>query len=124
MTALTVSVFDTKPYDREYFARAEGAGRLAWRFHNFHLCAQTAPAADGAQAVCAFVNDEVDRSCLEILASFGVNVLITAHQGFLTHEALSEIARVTTTNLLRLETSEPFLPGTELPTEPEATHES
>ena len=40
------------------------------------------------------------------------NVLITAHQGFLTHEALSEIARVTTTNLLRLKTGEPFLPDT------------
>jgi len=60
---------------------------------------------------------------LSLLINFP-NVLITAHQAFLTHEALSEIARVTTTSLLRVETSEPFLPGTELSTEPEATHES
>lgn len=42
------------------------------------------------------------------------NVLITAHQAFLTTEALSEIARVTTANLLQLETGEPFLAGTTL----------
>jgi D-lactate dehydrogenase len=42
------------------------------------------------------------------------NVLITAHQGFLTREGLSEIARVTVENLLRLESGEPFLDGTTL----------
>ena len=42
------------------------------------------------------------------------NVLITAHQAFLTHEALSEIARVTTENIIKLETCEPFLEGTTL----------
>ncbi len=41
------------------------------------------------------------------------NVLITAHQAFLTHEALSEIARVTTENLLRSGT-EDYLSGTRL----------
>lgn len=40
------------------------------------------------------------------------NVLVTSHQAFLTDEALSEIARVTTTNLLRLNSGEPFLDGT------------
>ncbi len=42
------------------------------------------------------------------------NVLITAHQAFLTHEALSEISRVTTANLLLLGTGEAFLAGTTL----------
>ena len=37
------------------------------------------------------------------------NVLITAHQAFLTNEALSEIARVTTENLLCLAEGRPFL---------------
>jgi D-lactate dehydrogenase len=40
------------------------------------------------------------------------NVLITSHQAFLTHEALSEISRVTTTNILNLNKREPFLEGT------------
>ncbi|MSU59295.1 MAG: 2-hydroxyacid dehydrogenase [Pedosphaera sp.] len=42
------------------------------------------------------------------------NVLITAHQGFFTHEALQEIARVTVENILKLETKTPFLDGTRL----------
>ena len=50
---------------------------------------------------------------LSLLLNFP-NVLITAHQAFLTREALGEIARVTTANILQLETGEPFLPGTTL----------
>ena len=42
------------------------------------------------------------------------NVLITAHQAFLTREALSEIARVTVTNLLAFANKQAFLPGTSL----------
>lgn len=42
------------------------------------------------------------------------NVLITAHQAFLTREALGEIARVTTTNIHRQEAGEAFLEGTVL----------
>lgn len=40
------------------------------------------------------------------------NVLVTAHQAFLTQEALGEIARVTIENLLRVGRGEPPLPGT------------
>lgn len=42
------------------------------------------------------------------------NVLITAHQAFLTEEALSEIARVTVANLAALDAGTPFLPDTAL----------
>lgn len=42
------------------------------------------------------------------------NVLVTSHQGFLTEEALSEIARVTTENLARLVRGEELLAGTEV----------
>ncbi len=50
---------------------------------------------------------------LSLLLNFP-NVLITAHQAFLTREALAEIARVTTTNLLHLADTTPFLPDTTL----------
>ena len=49
---------------------------------------------------------------LNLLLSFP-NVLITSHQAFLTREALTEIARVTSENLLRLPTRD-FLAGTQL----------
>ena len=42
------------------------------------------------------------------------NVLITAHQAFLTKEALAEIARVTVANLTAHGSGAPFLPETAL----------
>jgi len=72
---ITTALFDAKPYDREYLARAAGADRIGWRFHEFRLSTETAPAAKGAQAVCVFVNDRVDRSCIEVLASLGVKLI-------------------------------------------------
>ena len=42
------------------------------------------------------------------------NVLITAHQAFLTHEALTEIARVTSENIVRFADGQSFLGGTQL----------
>jgi D-lactate dehydrogenase len=42
------------------------------------------------------------------------NVLVTAHQAFLTREALRDIARVTVENVRRLVAGRPFVEGTEL----------
>jgi len=42
------------------------------------------------------------------------NVLITSHQAFLTHEALTEIARVTAENLRRIARREPATSGTSI----------
>jgi D-lactate dehydrogenase len=42
------------------------------------------------------------------------NVLVTAHQAFLTHEALSEIARITVENVLRFVSKQALLEGTVL----------
>jgi D-lactate dehydrogenase len=42
------------------------------------------------------------------------NVLLTAHQGFLTQEALSEIARITVENVLRFVSKQDLLEGTVL----------
>src|SRR5947199_4936285 len=49
------------------------------------------------------------------------NVLITAHQAFLTREALAEIARVTVANLVAFATGQPFLPGTTLNAQPQSS---
>jgi D-lactate dehydrogenase len=79
---IETAVFDTKPYDREYFNQAAGAELVTWRFHEFRLCSETAAAAKGAQAVCIFVNDQIDRACLEILAMLGVKLIALRCAGF------------------------------------------
>jgi len=76
-----VAVYDTKPYDRKYLEHA-GNGRVRWRFHEFRLNADTAITAQGAAAVCIFVNDHADRVCLEKLAASGVRLVALRCAGF------------------------------------------
>jgi D-lactate dehydrogenase len=75
-------VFDTKPYDREPLQRASAGLDIGWRFLDWRLSAETAAAARGAQAVCTFVNDRLDRPCLEALAKLGVKHIALRCAGF------------------------------------------
>jgi D-lactate dehydrogenase len=77
-----VAVFDTKPYDRDYLSRAVGSDELDWHFHDFRLERETALAAKGAQAVCVFVNDVLNREVIERLADAGVGLVALRCAGF------------------------------------------
>jgi D-lactate dehydrogenase len=77
-----LAFFDTKPYDRQFMSQAEGADRLDWTFHEFRLTSDTMGAADGADAVCVFVNDRLDQVCLEGLANCGVRHIALRCAGF------------------------------------------
>lgn len=78
---ITAALYDAKPYDREYFPAAGGKD-LAWRFQEFRLTADTAATAAGAAAVVAFVNDQLDRPCLEKLAAAGIRHVALRSAGF------------------------------------------
>jgi D-lactate dehydrogenase len=77
-----IAVFDAKPYDRDYITRASGTDKLDWRFQQFRLDAKTVLAADGAQAVCVFVNDVLNREVLERLAGSGIRLVALRCAGF------------------------------------------
>ena len=77
-----IAVFDAKPYDRDYITRASGADKLDWRFQEFRLDAKTVLAADGAQAICVFVNDILNREVLERLETSGVRLVALRCAGF------------------------------------------
>jgi D-lactate dehydrogenase len=79
---ITTAVFDTKPYDREPLQQAAAGKEIDWRFLEFRLTKETAPLAQGARAVCVFVNDRLDQPCLEILASQGVQLVALRCTGF------------------------------------------
>jgi D-lactate dehydrogenase len=79
---ITTVVFDTKPYDREGLERASTGQDIEWRFMECRLSAATASAAQGAQAVCTFVNDHVDRPCLEALVKLGIKHVALRCAGF------------------------------------------
>ena len=93
-----VAVFDAKPYDRHYLTRASGADKLDWRFHAFRLETETVVAADGAQAVCVFVNDILNREVLERLAGSCTRLVALRCAGFnnVDLEAAKELSIVVT----------------------------
>lgn len=125
---LTIAFFDTKPYDREYFERAEAAKQLQI-FRGFDDARVPAfdpmPATDWAAAngvsyvdFSELLSEDLSGEVLQDdelsrLLTFP-NVLVTAHQAFLTREALSEIARVTKTNLLRYANQTTLIEGSVL----------
>lgn len=75
-------VFDTKSYDREQLERASRELDIEWRFMECRLSVETAASALGATAVCTFVNDQLDRPCLEALARLGVKHIALRCAGF------------------------------------------
>jgi D-lactate dehydrogenase len=75
-------VFDTKPYDRDSLQKATPNGEIDWKFMEFRLRPETAMAAQGAQAVCIFVNDHADRAALEEIHSAGIKHIALRCAGF------------------------------------------
>lgn len=81
---MKVTVFSTKEYDRCSLAAANQAvgGLHEIEFLSAHLDSSTASLAKGAPAVCAFVNDRVDRETLSQLASKGTRLVVLRSAGF------------------------------------------
>ena len=79
---IRAALFDAKPYDRENFQADHQAPEIQWTFHDFRLDARTAALTAGCDSVCAFVNDRIDRACLEALAAAGVRHVALRCAGF------------------------------------------
>ena len=79
---IPVAFFDTKSYDRQSFAQAVGSGEIEWRFHEFRLGPASLSGAEGARAVCVFVNDNLERETLVALAAAGVRHVALRCAGF------------------------------------------
>jgi len=82
MSTTAVAFYDTKSYDRDYFTRVEPSPGLELRFHDFRLTVANAASAAGCAVVCVFVNDRVDRPCLQALAGLGVKLVALRCAGF------------------------------------------
>jgi len=77
-----VAVFSTKPYDRDFLSAANRGEGHELRFLEPRLTPDTVSLAEGADAVCLFVNDRVDAQTAERLAGQGVRLLALRCAGF------------------------------------------
>lgn len=79
---MRVAVFSTKPYDRIFLDRANERHRHELTYLDARLTAETAPLAEGFDAVCAFVNDRVDTEVLRLLQIRRIRLVALRSAGF------------------------------------------
>jgi D-lactate dehydrogenase len=79
---MRVAVYSTKPYDEQFLRAANAGVDLDLRFLEPRLTVDTAPLAVHADAVCAFVNDDLGAEVLEVLADLGVRLVALRSAGY------------------------------------------
>lgn len=79
---MRVTVYSTRSYDRQSLAGAPGYSSHHFRFLDTRLDASTVATAAGADAVCVFVNDQVDAAVLQGLQGLGVRLVVLRCAGF------------------------------------------
>lgn len=81
---MKVTVFGSRSYDREFLEAANKAtgGPHELLFLDAHLNAATASLVGDANAVCAFVNDQLDAPTIDILSKQGVGLVALRCAGF------------------------------------------
>jgi D-lactate dehydrogenase len=79
---MKTAFFDTHPYDRHSFEASNQAFGHELVYFESRLSAETAALAEGFLAVCAFVNDTLDRAVLERLHQGGTRVVALRCAGF------------------------------------------
>lgn len=81
---MRVAVFSARPYDREFLQRANETlgSQHELLFLESRLNVESAPLAAGHGAVCAFVNDQLGREVLTLLAQQGTKLVALRSAGF------------------------------------------
>jgi D-lactate dehydrogenase len=79
---MRIALFSTKPYDRVSFEEANREHGHELHFFEPRLTDETVRLADGFDAVCAFVNDQVDAGVVEALAEGGTELILLRSAGF------------------------------------------
>ncbi len=79
---ITISFYDTKPYDREYFNLINEQYGFKINYFETKLSARTAKLAEGSDAVCAFVNDDVSAPTINALQKLGVRLVAMRCAGY------------------------------------------
>lgn len=78
---IRIAFFDAKEYDIESFNK-QVSDEFKIKYFETKLSADTAELAKGYDAVCAFVNDEVDAGVIDALSDAGVHLLALRCAGY------------------------------------------
>lgn len=79
---MKVAVFDTHRFEREFLEKAAATTKQQLSFYEPRLTEQTARLAQGADVVCAFVNDRLNAETLTSLSKLGIKLIALRSAGF------------------------------------------
>ncbi len=77
-----VLFFDSKPYDKQYFNRANEGFGFDLQYFEGHLSAQTKDLVKDHRAICVFVNDQIDKKMVDFLKEKGVGLVALRSAGY------------------------------------------
>jgi D-lactate dehydrogenase len=81
-TVKKIAFFDTKPYDRRSFDKVNEAFGFNIKYFKTKLSKETVELTDGYNAVCAFVNDEIDQDVLDHLREHKIELIALRCAGY------------------------------------------
>lgn len=79
---MKIAFFDTKPYDKQTFGPMAEKFGYEVEFFKTRLTAESAHRAQGFDATCSFVNDDVNAEAVQTLKDVGVKVILLRCAGF------------------------------------------
>ena len=79
---IQTAFYDAKAYDRPSFEHYGALHGVYFRFLETKLTADTAALAQGCDAVCVFVNDDVSREVIDRLYGYGVKLIALRCAGY------------------------------------------
>ncbi len=77
-----IAFFDAKPYDRKSFDEVNRDFGFSLAYFDVHLNRDTAELSAGCDAVCAFVNDVIDKPVIDHLVEHNINILALRSAGY------------------------------------------
>src|SRR6187402_3550408 len=77
---MKIAFFSTQPYDKEYFEHYNKQHEIL--FFETRLNEQTVNLARGCNAVCAFVNDQLNKAVLNAFKEIGIKIIAQRCAGF------------------------------------------
>ena len=79
---MKIAFFDAKPYDMPSFDKYAEMGGVTVKYFETRLNEDTVELAQGADAVCVFVNDTVNAAVIDRLCDLGVRAIALRCAGF------------------------------------------
>lgn len=79
---MKVAIFGTQFYEREYLNKYNSDNKHELVFFEENLNSETTSLAKGFKAVCVFVTDKIDKTCIEKLSKLGVKLIDLRSAGY------------------------------------------